>query len=251
MIRRQQHGEVLELQLDRPPANALNGALVDALDAALRRAAADDCGGIVLSGRPGMFCAGLDVVELIELDARAMRGFARRFFGLFRTLAESPVPVVAAITGHAPAGGTVIAAFCDRRVMTRGRYKLGFTELAVGVPVPRAALRALERLLGARMARECALQAQVMDADAAHAVGLVDELADEGEAVNRALDWLHALLQRPSAAALAQTREYLCEPMRAAFEQLDDDADRFARIWHSAPTQASLRAIVDGLKSRG
>jgi enoyl-CoA hydratase/carnithine racemase len=103
------HDAILELRLSRPPVNALNPELVRRLRKAVEDADADGARGIVLSGRPGMFSAGLDVPELLQLDRTQLVAFWQDFFGLCAALAASPIPVVAAIGGHSPAGGAVLS----------------------------------------------------------------------------------------------------------------------------------------------
>ena len=103
-----EHGTIREIRLARPPANALNGELVDALDAALSEAALTSQA-VIVSGGPGMFCAGLDVPELITLDRKDFSQMWSSFVSLMKTIACMPVPTVFALTGHAPAGGLVLA----------------------------------------------------------------------------------------------------------------------------------------------
>lgn len=120
MLERTEHGEILELRLARPPANALDAALIAALGEAIEGAPASGARALVLSGRR-MFSGGLDVPALLTLDRAGMEQTLRDFFRLMRALAASPIPTIAAITGHAPAGGAVLSIFCDARVMVRGR----------------------------------------------------------------------------------------------------------------------------------
>ena len=87
------------------------------------RARCDGCRAIVLSGRPGMFTAGLDVPELLQLDRAQMLEAWKVFFGAQARLAAAPLPVAAAITGHSPAGGAVLALYCDYRVMADRPYQ--------------------------------------------------------------------------------------------------------------------------------
>jgi len=115
MLERTEHGEVLELRLARPPANALDPALVTALADAITAAPVGGARAVVLSGRPGIFSGGLDVPVLLTLDRAGMESTLREFFRLMRALAASPIPTVAAITGYAPAGGAVLSIFCDAR----------------------------------------------------------------------------------------------------------------------------------------
>ena len=147
------HGPVRELRLARPPVNALDPALVDALHVALVEAPRSSAKVLVLSGRPGMFSAGLDVPALLALDRAAMQRFWERFFALTRVLSESPLPIAAAFTGHSPAGGTVLGIFCDIRIAAEGDYKLGLNEVQVGLPVPPVIIDAFTRLTGVRAPR--------------------------------------------------------------------------------------------------
>src|SRR5438067_10899715 len=119
------HGSVRELRLNRPPANALSGELITALLRALNSAAHEGARAVVLSGSPGMFSAGLDVPELLTLDRAAMNAVWREFYALLGIMAALPIPIVTAITGHAPAGGSVLAIFCDWRICAEGNWKLG------------------------------------------------------------------------------------------------------------------------------
>src|SRR5258705_13809053 len=117
MIQTVEHGAVRELRLDRPPVNALSPELISALRLAIQAAPDDGARALVLSGAPGRFSGGLDVPLLLGVDRPAMAALWREFYALLGSIASCPVPIVAALTGHAPAGGTVLALFCDWRVM--------------------------------------------------------------------------------------------------------------------------------------
>jgi enoyl-CoA hydratase/carnithine racemase len=119
---------------------------------AIVQAPEDGAAALVLSGSPGLFSAGLDIPVLLQLDRDAMRTFWHGFFGLCAALARSPIPVAAAVTGHSPAGGAVLALFCDYRVMARGEYRIGLNEVQVGLTVPDCIQAALRRLVGVAFA---------------------------------------------------------------------------------------------------
>jgi Delta3-Delta2-enoyl-CoA isomerase len=112
----------------------------------------DGARALVLSGAPGMFSTGLDVPLLLTLDRAAMAAVWRDFYALLRALASSSIPIAAAITGHAPAGGTVLPVFCDWRGMAQGDWKIGFSEVQVGLPLPPVIFAALKRQVGSRRA---------------------------------------------------------------------------------------------------
>lgn len=239
------HGPVRELRLARPPVNALDPALVAALRAALADAeAAPACRAIVLSGQPGMFSAGLDVRALGRLGLEAIATFVDDFTELQRALAASSRPVIAAITGHCPAGGTVLALYCDYRIMARGAWSIGLNEVQVGLYPGERIMRAFERLVGPRRSAELLVRGALLDPVAALEAGLVDELVDGAAVVSRAHEYATALLALPPNA-FRMTRELVRRDLVALFERVDERlADRFRDIWASDETRERMRALL-------
>lgn len=246
-----EHGHgIRELRLARPPVNALDPGLIAALKQALERAPGDDVEALVLSGTPGLFSAGLDIPALLQLDRGAMRAFWKDFFGVCAALARSPIPIAAAVTGHSPAGGAVLAIFCDYRVMARGEYKIGLNEVQVGLTVPDCIQAALRRLLGAYRAERLLVAGAMLDASAALAAGMVDELAEVDQVVLRAIAWLQPLLQLPRRALLttralarADLANLFADPERLQVEEFLDG-------WFATEAQTILRALVEKLRSK-
>jgi enoyl-CoA hydratase/carnithine racemase len=138
LVERIAHGAIVELRLARAPVNALDPALCTRDCARAGRGRRGGAQGIVLSGGPKVFSAGLDVPFLLGLgdDRAALMAAWEAFFGAARALAESPVPIAAALAGHAPAGGCVLALCCDYRVMAEGPYRIGLNETQVGLVAP-------------------------------------------------------------------------------------------------------------------
>ena len=238
------HDRVQELRLARPPVNALDPGLVRALREALVRAREAGAAAIVLSGQPGMFSAGLDVPHLLTLDPTALRASWTDFFGLLQDLAEFPVPVGAALTGHSPAGGTVLALYADRRVLAAGSFKVGLNEVQVGLPVPPVLYRALVFLCGEREAARLAVGGLLLDPAEALRVGLVDEVAEPQEVVARTLAWAQELVKRPPTA-LATTRALARKPLRDSFAAVDAGMiDGVVEQWFTPETQGVLRALA-------
>ena len=143
--------------MNRPPANALTSELIVALRQAIEMAPQQGKRALVLSGTPGRFSGGLDIPVLLTLNRPEIAAVWRELYALLKALAASPIPIAAAITGHAPAGGTVLALFCDCRVMAAGDFKLGLNEVQVGLPLPPVILAALRRLIGPRQAERLAV----------------------------------------------------------------------------------------------
>ena len=253
MLESIRHDAILELRLARPPVNALDPELVRRLRAAVEDAAANGARGIVLCGRPGMFSAGLDVPALLQLTRAELLAFWQDFFGLCAALASSPIPVVAAIGGHSPAGGAVLSLFCDYRVMARSGdpakpYRIGLNEVQVGLSVPDAIQCALRRLVGVYRAERMMVAGQMLDSQQALAIGLVDELTSADDVAPRAFAWLKVLLALPPQA-MSTTRmlarsdliEIFSDPTRLSIEE-------FADAWFGAETQTTLQALVAKLK---
>lgn len=246
MLHIQFHDVVAEIRMDRPPANALNRELVEQLLAGLETARMDGARAIVLTGRPGMFSGGLDVPELLALDRRHIEAFWGLFFNLTRQLAASPVPVIAAVSGHAPAGGAVLALNCDWRIGVAGKFKIGLNEVQVGLPVPGTVLVALEQVVGPRLARRMATRGEMLSMDDAAAAGLLDELVAADQLLPTALARANELLALPP---IAMNTTRLAAKARL-IEALNSSGDVAAATgwWFSVETQAEMRKLVARLQ---
>jgi len=249
MLNKIPHDDILEIRFERPPANALNGALIQGLRDELV-AAGKDAAAVVLSGAPGMFSAGLDVPELLTMDRDGMRKVWTDFFEAMRAMALCPVPVVAAVTGHSPAGGAVLAIHADRRIMAEGKYRIGLNETQVGVQMPGFIHANLVRLVGYRRAEDMVVTAAMLLPEEALACGLVDELAPLEETVPRAIEWCQNLLKLPRTTML-ETRRIARADLHRSFEDwsalgLEDSVD----AWFRDETQESLKALVARLAAK-
>jgi Delta3-Delta2-enoyl-CoA isomerase len=241
------HGPIRELRLNRPPVNALSPDLIVTLRQAVESAPRDGIRALILSGSPGRFSAGLDVPLLITFDRAAIADLWRALYALLRALASSPIPIAAAITGHAPAGGTVLPLFCDWRIMAREDYKIGLSEAQVGLMLPPVILAALRRQIGPRHAEHLAVSGLLMSPEQALAIGLVDELSAPDQVVPRALAWCQSLLAVPPQAMTA-TRLHARADLVALFgSAVESELEAVTAAWWNPSTQATLRALVEKL----
>lgn len=250
MLERIEHGPILELQLSRPPVNALDGALLKALRQAVERAPDEGHRALVLSGAPGMFSAGLDVPALLQLDRAALLEVWDDFFALMAALARSPIPVCAAVTGHSPAGGAVLAIFCDYRIMADGEFQIGLNEVQVGLEVPEPICRALARLVGPYRAERLLVVGAMLTGREANQEGLVDELAQPETVVDRSVAWCRELLELPPGA-MSGTRAIARADLGQLFDGMDRESlETFADAWFSEETQQTLKALVERLQEK-
>lgn len=248
MIEISKHGDIHEIRMARPPVNALNEALLAALIEAIESAPGKGARGLVLSGGDKVFSGGLDVPYLMTQDGVGLAACWSRFFGAARALARSPIPVVAAIAGHNPAGGCVLALCCDYRVMARGPFRIGLNETQVGLAVPDAIQYLLRRVVGTHRAERLVVAGAMVESEQALAYGMVDELTDSGEVVTRAVRWLEELLLLPSSPMLA-TRAMARADIVAALDGFATaDLGRFLDGWNSPDSQAALKALMAKLK---
>ena len=243
-------GRIAEIRLARAPVNALDPDLCLALDAALRGAIDGHVQAILLSGGPKVFSAGLDVPRLLALgdDRDALLQAWQGFFSVARTLAASPVPVAAALAGHAPAGGCVLALCCDYRVMARSPnpakpFMIGMNETQVGLAVPEGAQQLMRRVIGPYRAERLLVSGSMVTADEALRLGLVDTVVEVDQVVPHALEWLGSLLALPRTPMLL-TRSLARADLVRALQPENLDLERFVEGWYDADTQAGLRALL-------
>jgi len=244
MITVTNYGPVRELRLNRPPVNALSTELISALRKAIEQAPVDGARAVVVSGPPGMFSAGLDIPLLFKCNRDEMTHLWRELYGLMKALASSSIPICAAITGHAPAGGTVIALFCDWRVAARGDFRLGLSEVQVGIALPPVILSALRRQVGARKAERLAVAGLILSPEQSLSVGLVDELAPADEILERALAWCRNLLALPPEAMLATRRRARADLVTLFDQGSEEELHTVLDSWWSEETQGMLHTMV-------
>ena len=197
---------VVVLSADRPPANAMDVTLLRDLLDALEQVAGHPPSALVLAGRPGCFSAGADLKAVPTYGppeqrqmVDAINAMALGFYGL-------PCPVVGAITGHAIAGGLVLALCTDIRIAaSAGRY--GLTEVKVGVPYPQAAIGVVTAELAPHAARVLALGNELIDAAECVRLGAFDEVVEPDEVIPRALELAGRLAAFPADVYARTKRE--------------------------------------------
>jgi enoyl-CoA hydratase len=194
------------LAIDRPPANAMDVELLVELVAALESLAADPPPALVITGRPGFFSAGVDLKAAPTYGPDEQRQLVESINRMVLTGYGLPCPVVAAVTGHAIAGGLVLALCADVRVAaTNGSY--GLTEVKVGVPYPQAAIGLVRAELAPPAARRLVFGNELVDGQEAIGLGLFDEALQPGDVLSRAREVAHGLVEMPSAVYARTKRD--------------------------------------------
>lgn len=202
-----QDGQVSVIVLDDGKVNAVNDDLLDELEPTLDDAVARSRA-VVLAGRPGVFSGGFDLAVVGQGGPRAER-LVRRGVALTARLYSSPVPVVAACTGHAVALGAVLLMAADYRVGADGDVGIGLNEVAIGMPLPGAlAMLARDRLTASRLT-EAVLLARMWSPTEAREVGFLDDVVPSERTVTRAVHHAKDLAGRVQPDAFAETKNSL------------------------------------------
>jgi enoyl-CoA hydratase len=163
------------LRLEHGKANAFDLELCRGLIAALSEAASDT-GPLILTGVGSIFSAGVDLFRIVDGGRAYIEEFLPALSEVFLRAFTLPRPVIAAINGHAIAGGCILACACDYRVMADGQGRIGLPELAVGVPFPASAIELLRSVTDPARLHEFLFLGRTYDARDAAAAGLVNEV---------------------------------------------------------------------------
>ena len=242
MIDSTRRGSVALLRMAHGKANALDVELCDALTAQLNDCAGSDAGALVVTGEGRMFSAGLDLVRILNGGAAYVRALLPSLNRMLAALFSLPKPVVAAVNGHAIAGGCVIACAADYRLMAREAGRIGIPELLVGVPFPVVPLEIM-RFAAPQHMQALAYRGLTLTADQALPYGLVDAAVDADRLLDDALAVAESLAAIP-AAAFALTKRQMREP---ALQRMREGAviDAAAEdSWASAGTLDAIRGYV-------
>lgn len=243
----ERRGGTAVLRMQRGAVNALDLAAVEAMSAALAELAADDAlTALVVTGAGPAFCAGLDLKAVPQYGRSEQRALVDGLNRLFGGLYGFPRPTVAAINGHAIAGGMVLALACDHRICTNEPASLGLTEVKVGVPFPVAAIEVARAELPPAAVRALILFGRLVGPEQALAWGAVDELVAPDAVLERACAEAATLaaLPRDTFASVKRTvRQSALTRIRAAIE---DGEDPTLEDWLSAETVEAAKKMLAG-----
>jgi enoyl-CoA hydratase len=244
MLDVEQRSGVTVVRLRHGKVSALDLELVRALTAVMRDL--DGTGPVVITGAGSAFSAGVDLNRIVAGGEPYIREFLPALADAFLAVFDHPAPVLAAINGHAIAGGCVIAAACDVRMMSLG--KIGLAELSVGVPFPVSAMEILRHAIGPA-ASQLVLTAALLDASQARSIGLVHEVTEPDVLLDSAVDRARQLAQLP-AEAFAFSKRQLQQPARDRIAARSGDDEAVLAMWSSDRTREAIARYLDALRQR-
>lgn len=248
LVNVQDRGGLAILSLDRPPANAFSPELVADLAAAVD--ASNGARAVVLtSTSPKIFSGGWDLMKVSALSREEMEGFVEGYCDLVRRIFTHPAPLVAALPGHAIAGGMIVAAAADERFVAEGPARLGLSEVALGVPLPGCCVELFRFVLGSRGMERLTASAENMDLPHALAIGLADRAVVPESLLEAALERARAL-SRGSAPAHAETKRRARADTLERFDEARQ-GDPFLDFWFSPDARNRIGALVEKLSKKG
>ena len=234
-------GEVALIRLDDGAVNALGPSACAAIEEAL--AGATGASAVVLTGRPRVFSAGLDLKWLLDAGAAEAASLIAAFEDLLWRLITAPTPIVAACAGHAMGGGALLLAACDLR-LGGPAGRIGITGTRLGIPYPTTAVELIRAAVGEGEAARVLLLGEEARDDDRLRLGWLHEIADADAVVERAIERA-AGLARLDAGAYATTKARLRGPALERIERhRDEDRERYVAAATSAATQARIRAAL-------
>lgn len=244
MIEREMRGHVAVLRMRHGKVHAMDLELCEGLIRALEETRASEARGIVLTAEGSAFSAGVDLRRLLAGGAIYIEKFLPAMSSLLERVLFFPRPVVAAINGHAIAGGCLLAACCDRRFLARGPAKLGAPELRIGLPFPAPGIEALRHSVPRSRINDVIFGGRTYVGPAAVDAGLADEIVEPEELLAFAIDEAERLgaLGEVFRATKEQMRMPLRQFLTAQGHRLDQHA---LDVWRRPSTLEQVRQYAE------
>jgi len=242
---------ILSIFLDRGKSNAIDTQLlkelIDTLEASQQNEAIY---GTILIGKENFFSAGLDLITLFQYDEEQIREFWNLFLEATSLLAAFPIPLVAAISGHSPAGGCVLALCCDYRIMAEGNFVIGLNEIPVGLIVPESIFELYAFWIGKRTAYQNLLEGKLLSPVEAKNQGLVDDIVPSNILFNTATKKIKQITQFNQKTWTTSKLNFRKEIILKLRENREETIQRILEQWWLPSTRSILKSIIENLTSK-
>jgi 3,2-trans-enoyl-CoA isomerase len=239
------------ITLDRGRSNALNREMITELNDILENISTDpNIAGVIITGKEPFFSAGLDLIELYGYTEDEAESFWHLFLKFIANITAFKKPMVAAINGHSPAGGCVIALACDYRIMAEGKYIIGLNEVPVGIIVPNSIFHLYAFWIGSAHASRSLLEGRLFSPEEALETGLIDELVNPAAiltAAERKIRKYMAMERNTWEQSKLSIRRDLIATTSA------DQTEALAvmlKQWWAPSTRSILKTIIDNLQKK-
>lgn len=241
--------KVAVLTLDRGKANAINAEMASELTDMFNNIQADSSvGGLIITGKEDFFSAGLDLIELYDYNETQIKEFWQVFLNLVKTATSFSKPMVAAINGHSPAGGCVLALCCDYRLMAEGKYIIGLNEVPVGIIVPDSIFNLYAFWIGKSLAYQFLLEGKLMGTGEALKYKLVDEVVNKASIITLAERQVRKYLQFNWTTWQQSKLNMRGELIQSASKDQTEILDAILKQWWSPYSRSIMQTIINNLK---
>lgn len=220
MVDRKEAEGIVTIHFDDGKANVLNSETLTALSEAFE--ASISARAVILKGRPGCFCGGLDLKTLPGLKPEQLAATLRQFADLCVQLVTFPRPIVAAVDGHAIAGGTVILLCCDARIGSDRGMKIGLSEVAIGLALPSFVIRLAERAIPAGRQLDAILHGHLYPSVEAAEIGYITSQVMSSELDSCVVETAERLGKLPNPA-YSLTKERMLKPILSSMESFAEE----------------------------
>jgi 3,2-trans-enoyl-CoA isomerase len=244
-------GKLVVITLDRGRSNAINHQMVKELGDCITKLENDDnVGGVIITGKEGFFSSGIDLIEAYDYNEEQSRGFWIDFLELQHILTAFSKPLVAAISGHSPAGGCILAICCDYRIMAAGKFIIGLNEIPVGIIVPDSVFNLYAFWLGKRKAYQYLMEGKLLQVDEALEAGLIDKVSASDSLMRAAVEKVTAYMKL-NPVTWSESKLNL---RRELIAQLKCDQtvtlNKMLEQWWAPATRQGLQMMIQNLKSK-
>jgi 3,2-trans-enoyl-CoA isomerase len=239
------------ITLDRGKSNALNREMITELNYMLVNISSDqNIAGAIITGKENFFSAGLDLIELYNYTEVEAASFWNLFLTFTSTITSFPKPLVAAVNGHSPAGGCVIALACDYRIMSEGKFIIGLNEVPVGIIVPNSIFKLYSFWIGEANAARSLLEGKLFSPEEALAAGLVDELANPASILTAAERKIRKYMAMERNTWTASKLNIRKELIAATGADQSKDLEAMLKQWWAPSTRSILKTIIANLQKK-
>ncbi|WP_339656325.1 enoyl-CoA hydratase/isomerase family protein [uncultured Maribacter sp.] len=240
------------VQMNRGKVNAINHEMVNELSEVFNILENDpEVKGVILTGQPHYFSAGLDLIELYQYNKNQIQEFFTAFGALYLQLVQFKKPFISAITGHSPAGGCVLAVTSDNRYMTEGdSYVIGLNEVAVNIQISQNLTEIYAFWIGEGLAHRYIMEGKLLNGKEALAAGLVDELVPLDTVLERSEKQMKRYLQA-NQEILMNTKKKLRKQL---WDKLDLNAENSLKeatiLWWKPEIRSKMKAYVESFTNK-